>query len=176
MPVFSFKFSNRNALNSMTSLSDLLNPIPENVVVGQSSQMGALPFHTNSSPLLNTSLDHAHSETLLLNKNKTSDSLFKGNNMASQTSIFMKNAQLGSSAKATLSMVHYKPNGIPTATKRKKDMNSSNELKVRMVMWDRVSDKATTPSNKKPYSRNLRACTLCRRKKIKVPALSSQKI
>lgn len=160
----------------MTSLSNLLNPMPENVVVSQSSQTGALPFHTNPSPLLNTSPDCVHSETLSLNKNETSDSLFKANNMASQTSICMENAQLGPPAKATISMVHYKPNGIPTTTKRKRDINSPNELKVRMVMWDRFSDKATTPSNKKPYSRNLRACTLCRRKKIKVPALSSQKI
>src|SRR5215471_84044 len=63
----------------------------------------------------------------------------------------------------TPSIVHYRPNGIPSVRSRKLSVGDiqkprnkkspkadSNELKIRMVKWDRVSDKGTAPLNVEP--------------------------
>ena len=81
----------------------------------------------------------------------------------------------------TPSIVHYRPNGIPSVRSRKfstgelqkprnrKSSNAdSNELKIRLVKWDRVTDKGTAPLNVEPRPTGPRSCTLCSLTKRKV--------
>jgi hypothetical protein len=72
---------------------------------------------------------------------------------------------------ATPSIVHYRPNGIPSVRnrrpstcdpqKRKSKSDPQNDSKIRMVKWDRVTDKGTAPLNVEPRHPTQRSCTLC---------------
>ena len=79
----------------------------------------------------------------------------------------------------TPSIVHYRPEGVPApraAGKRsiqKSGNKKSNELKVRMVKWDRLTGKGTAPLNIEPRSSTPRACTLCHFTRRKVPSSPS---
>jgi hypothetical protein len=80
---------------------------------------------------------------------------------------------------ATPSIVHYRPNGIPSVRnrrpstcdpqKRKSKSDPQNDSKIRMVKWDRVTDKGTAPLNVEPRHPTQRSCTLCYLIKKKVP-------
>lgn len=77
----------------------------------------------------------------------------------------------------TPTIVHYRPNGIPNARSRKalgnsdsqksrnriisKDESGEETAKVRMVKWDRVTDKGTAPLNVEARTTGPRSCTLC---------------
>jgi len=77
----------------------------------------------------------------------------------------------------TPTIVHYRPNGIPNARSRKalgnsdsqksrnrvisKDESGEEMMKVRMVKWDRVTDKGTAPLNVEARTTGPRSCTLC---------------
>ena len=75
----------------------------------------------------------------------------------------------------TPSIVHYRPEGIPAARPRRPSIQKSgtgkksNELKIRMVKWDRVSDKGTAPLKTESKPGVPRACTLCHFTRRKVP-------
>jgi hypothetical protein len=77
----------------------------------------------------------------------------------------------------TPSIVHYRPEGIPAARPRrpsiqKSGTKKSTELKIRMVKWDRLTDKGTAPLKTEPKSATPRACTLCHFTRRKVPPYS----
>ena len=87
----------------------------------------------------------------------------------------------------TPSIVHYRPNGIPSVRSRKLSVGDiqkprnkkspkadSNELKIRMVKWDRVSDKGTAPLNVESRPTGPRSCTLCSLTKRKVHLHASE--
>lgn len=75
----------------------------------------------------------------------------------------------------TPSIVHYRPEGVPaarTAGKRsiqKSGNKKSDELKIRMVKWDRLTGKGTAPLKIEPRSATPRACSLCHFTRRKVP-------
>ena len=79
----------------------------------------------------------------------------------------------------TPSIVHYRPEGVPatrTTGKRsiqKSGNKKSNELKIRMVKWDRLTGKGTAPLNIEPRSATPRACSLCHFTRRKVPSSPS---
>lgn len=76
----------------------------------------------------------------------------------------------------TPSIVHYRPNGIPSVRSRrgstsdgqKRRASKSDESKIRMVKWDRVTDKGTAPLNVEPRHPVQKSCTLCYLVKKKV--------
>ena len=87
----------------------------------------------------------------------------------------------------TPSIVHYRPNGIPSVRSRKLSVSDiqkprnkkspkadSNELKIRMVKWDRVTDKGTAPLNVEARPTGPRSCTLCSLTKRKVHSRASE--
>lgn len=82
----------------------------------------------------------------------------------------------------TPSIVHYRPNGIPSVRSRrgstsdgqKRRGSKSDESKIRMVKWDRVTDKGTAPLNVLPSHHVQKSCILCYLVKKKVPTLSVQ--
>ena len=78
----------------------------------------------------------------------------------------------------TPTIVHYRPNGIPNVRSRKipeGDMpkgrrRKSTDVEVKLVKWDRTSDKGTAPLNMEPRYTGPRSCTLCYLSKKKVPS------
>lgn len=91
----------------------------------------------------------------------------------------------GDATHLTPTIVHYRPDGVPTSRSQraaasrnqkpsssrrgsKTEIPGSNELKIRMVKWDRVSDKGTAPLNTEPRASGPRSCTLCSLIKRKV--------
>lgn len=83
----------------------------------------------------------------------------------------------------TLSIVHYRPDGIPNGKFRGQSASSIRKsrkprtpkvnsspggLEIRMVKWDRITDKGTAPLNVEPRQTVPRACTLCSLSKRKV--------
>jgi len=84
---------------------------------------------------------------------------------------------------ATPSIVHYRPNGIPSVRSarkhstgevpkvRKPSRQENEEFKVRLVKWDRTSDKGTAPLSVERRSTGPRTCTLCYISKRKVYSL-----
>jgi hypothetical protein len=78
----------------------------------------------------------------------------------------------------TPSIVHYRPEGVPAARSRRPSIQKSgnkksNELKIRMSKWDRLTDKGTAPLKIEPRSATQRACTLCHFTRRKVPSSPS---
>ena len=85
----------------------------------------------------------------------------------------------------TPTMVHYVPQGMPSVRSRRrasisetakrrisKSDSPPTEFKVRMVKWDRTSDKGSAPLNVAPRSSGYRSCTLCCLRKKKVWTIS----
>ena len=78
----------------------------------------------------------------------------------------------------TPTIVHYRPNGIPSVKSRKSSITDiqkskngkrgSNEFKFRLVKWDRTTDKGTAPLNVEARPTGPRSCTLCYLTKRKV--------
>jgi hypothetical protein len=80
----------------------------------------------------------------------------------------------------TPSIVHYRPNGVLNAKSRrsslsgpptigKKSNGKVNDLQIRLVKWDRVSDKGTAPLNLPPRPPRVpKSCVLCHLIKRKV--------
>ena len=81
----------------------------------------------------------------------------------------------------TPTIVHYRPNGIPSVRSgrkqsagdvpkvRKSSRQENEEFKVRLVKWDRTTDKGTAPLlNVERRSTGPRTCTLCYISKRKV--------
>jgi hypothetical protein len=87
-----------------------------------------------------------------------------------------------SDAALTPSIVHYRPNGIPSVKSRKSSITDiqkprngtkgSNEFKFRLVKWDRITDKGTAPLNVEARPTGPRSCTLCylTKRKVKFPS------
>jgi hypothetical protein len=88
----------------------------------------------------------------------------------------------------TPTIVHYKPNGVPTTRSQKASriqkptssrrgskagIPGSSELKIKMVKWDRQSDKGTAPLNTEPRISGPRSCTLCALIKRKVHSMAT---
>jgi hypothetical protein len=82
----------------------------------------------------------------------------------------------------TPTMVHYRPNWVPTtrsqkavasgakkpSSSRRSSKAETGDLKIRMVKWDRTTDRGTAPLNVEPRASGPRSCTLCSLIKRKV--------
>ena len=138
------------------------------------------------SPQSDNFFDNAEITTSSSNATKTSlsrsnDVILESND--SSTSTHEPSSSSTKSDPLTLSIVHYRPNGIISGRRKRrsssgvhktenpkcsKNKSSSGELKIRMMKWDRISDKGTAPLNVEPRSTGPRACTLCSLAKRKV--------
>jgi hypothetical protein len=114
--------------------------------------------------------------------------LFKVDESASQSSGTTERQTTTSSNNAgvhlTPSIVHYRPNGIPSTrnsrkssvTDRRGSNSQPNELKIRMVKWDRITDKGTAPLNVETRPTGPRSCTLCYLTKRRVSPFQKSKL
>jgi hypothetical protein len=124
-------------------------------------------------------------ETSVFNAVKTS--LFSHNDVSEPSESIEVAQTVSPTNDCTLSMVHYKPYGIPKMKARKqlasgigKPRNrgssrvrtSKGEAGIRFVQWDR-SDTGTAALNVEPRQKGPRACALCSIIKRKVPSLNN---
>jgi len=127
------------------------------------AEAGSHYLHAATTPLFSSHVDNAHARPVPQRK---------------LSAVEMQRHPSPTTAKPeplTPSIVHYRPEGIPASRQRRASIQKagtkkSTELKIRMVKWDRVTDKGTAPLKTDSKSAP-RACTLCHLTRRKVPLL-----